>query len=78
MNSPCLYVRTTPALTAPFTACIPWGTIITIDCTTSGQGASGPWGISKVWDHTSYNGATGYVPDARVYTATAKPVAHAC
>ena len=78
VHAPCLQLHTRASESSPVTQCVPHASVITISCTTQGQGVAGPWGTSKVWDRTSYAGHSGFVPDAWVYTATAKPVAHAC
>jgi uncharacterized protein YgiM (DUF1202 family) len=78
VNSPCLRIRVAPSLSAAASVCIPFNTVIVIDCTKQGEKVTGPWAPSTVWDHTTYGAATGYVPDARVYTGTSAPNAHSC
>lgn len=58
--------------------CIPVNTIVKISCTATGTSVKGPYGASTLWDHTTYGSASGYVPDAEVYTGKATAVAKAC
>jgi uncharacterized protein YraI len=58
--------------------CIPYQTTIDIDCTTTGPSVTGPYGATTVWDHTTYNGSSGYVSDAYVYTGQAAPASQSC
>lgn len=54
------------------------GTHISISCQTSGQRVSGKYGTSSVWDRTRFDGRTGYVSDAFVYTGSDGRVARDC
>jgi uncharacterized protein YraI len=77
-HSPCLQLRARTTASGPVRACVPKGQVVIINCMKQGQAVRGPWATSTVWDHTTYNGASGYLPDAWVYTATANPVARVC
>lgn len=74
----CLTMRAGPYQASAAVGCIAQAASFTIDCTATGDSVSGPYGASSLWDHTSYSGASGYVPDAYVYTGTANAVAGTC
>lgn len=75
---PCLNLRTAADSSASVLACIPYNTTITITCTTNGSSMSGPYGVTQLWNKTTWNGKTGYVTDAFVYTGTNGAVAGSC
>ncbi len=58
--------------------CIPKDQVIAIQCTATGNSVVGPYGASTVWDRTSFNGMTGFVADAWVYTGTDAATAAPC
>jgi uncharacterized membrane protein YgcG len=76
--SPCLNLRADPNGTTALIGCIPQNTIIPIDCTAQGNSVTGPYGPTTLWDHTTYQGVSGYVSDAYVYTGTSGAVAGNC
>lgn len=76
--SPCLTLRGGASTSAAAVACIPYNTTVGIDCTTSGDSITGPYGATSLWDHTSYGGQSGFVTDAWVYTGTAGAIAGQC
>ena len=76
--SPCLNFHSAAGTSAPTVACIPQDTIITIQCTTTSTAVTGPYGTETIWDRTAYNGQTGFVSDAWVYTGVNGAVAGAC
>lgn len=59
---------------------IPANTTITINCTATGGEIVSIQGqdVGTLWDHTTYNGIAGYVPDPSVDTGSDQPVANAC
>ena len=73
---PCLNQRTSPSGTV--LQCIPYNTTLTINCTLSGPGVTGPYGTLYTWDQVTYGGKTGYVSDAWMYTGSNNPVAGTC
>lgn len=75
---PCLNLRSSASGSSSLTGCIPKGTIIAISCTAQGNSVTGPYGATALWDRTTYNGVTGFVSDAWVYTGVSGPVAGAC
>jgi hypothetical protein len=77
-RTPCIRLRATASQSAASPACVPFQTIIGIDCTKQGDAVRGPWGTTKVWDHTTFQGHTGFVTDAWVYTGKAAPNAKPC
>lgn len=78
IQSPCTEMRTAPTTAGSKLVCIPKGKTITIDCTLSGGSVTGPYGATKLWDHTSYSGKKGFVSDAWVYTGKSAAVAGNC
>jgi hypothetical protein len=76
--SPCLNFRSGPYSSATLIGCIPYNTIIDISCTSSGSSVTGPYGTESTWDYTSWNGTSGFVSDAWVYTGTNSPIARPC
>lgn len=76
--SPCLNLRAGPNGSTALIGCVPDGLTISIQCTAQGNGVTGPYGTETIWDRTTYNGYTGYVSDAYVYTGTNSAVAGAC
>ncbi len=80
VRSPCLKLRSsaTEATATNVLTCVYDTFVITITCTKRGQAVLGPWGTSTLWDQTTFQNHTGFVPDAWVYTATRKPVAPSC
>jgi|HubBroStandDraft_1064217.scaffolds.fasta_scaffold12002_3 hypothetical protein len=74
----CLTMRAGPYLASAAVGCIAQAASFTIDCTATGDSVTGPYGASSLWDHTTYSGVSGFVPDANVYTGTANPVAGTC
>lgn len=57
---------------------VPAGTVVSVDCTVSGQAVTGPYGTETVWDRTDYAGAVGFIPDAWVYTGSNAATAAPC
>jgi hypothetical protein len=76
--SPCLNLRAGPNGSTALVGCIPVDTTIAIACTATGNAVTGPYGTETTWDQTTYNGTTGYVADAWVYTGVNGPVAGTC
>lgn len=76
--SPCLNLRSGPNGGTSLVGCIPYNTMIQIDCTAQGNSVTGPYGASTLWDHTTYAGVAGYVADAWVYTGTSAAIAPTC
>jgi len=76
--SSCLNLRQGPNGSTALIGCIPHNTVINIQCTAKGNAVTGPYGTETIWDRTTYNGTTGYVADAWVYTGTNSAVAPAC
>ena len=76
--SPCLNLRAGPNGSTALIGCIPDGVTISIQCTAQGNSVTGPYGPETIWDRTTYNGTTGYVSDAYVYTGTNSATAGAC
>lgn len=76
--SPCLEMHTAPDTAAPFEECLPYNLKIDIDCTATGTAVTGPYGDSTIWDHTTYQGKTGYLADAWMYTGHPEAVADPC
>jgi hypothetical protein len=58
--------------------CIPYKTVIPINCTAQANAVTGPWGTETVWDQTTYNSQLGFVADAWVYTGRNVAVAPVC
>ncbi len=78
---PCLIIHDSPGAEAPvLLECIPQSTVLTIQCTTSGPWIAGliPIESSTIWDWVTYDGKTGYVTDAYVFTGHSAAVAGAC
>jgi hypothetical protein len=78
MEPGCLAIHEAPSNASTSDGCIPQATSLTIDCTSGGDANSGPLGVTSLWDHTNFNGETGYVTDAYMYTGTANAVAGGC
>ncbi len=78
MISPCLNLRAGPNGGTALAGCVPINTRISINCTAAGDSVSGPFGATTLWDHTTYQGVSGYVSDAWVYTGKSGAVAGAC
>lgn len=76
LASPCLNQRATPGGTSQ--QCIPNSTTLAIACVAYGPAVTGPYGTETIWDRVSYNGVTGYVSDAWMYTGSNGAVAPAC
>jgi surface antigen len=72
----CLNVRTGPGSGYAAITCLSDGTWVNIDCQTTGDWVSGPWGWTNVWDHLPDYG--GYVTDAYVDTGSSGYVAPQC
>ncbi|MFT4232294.1 MAG: SH3 domain-containing protein [Leucobacter sp.] len=75
---PCLNLRQSASSSAAVLGCIPKNTTVTIQCTASGSSMTGPYGATKIWDKVTWNGKTGYVTDAYIYTGTNSAVASGC
>lgn len=75
---PCLDLHNAVGHDATVIDCIPNGLPVTIECVAQGNPVTGPFGTTTIWDRVTYNGKTGYVTDAFVYTGTDLPVAPAC
>lgn len=59
--------------------CIPVGTTITIDCTTQGESVTSSSGYDiTLWDHTTYDGVSGYISDTYMNPAPTAPVVGSC
>ena len=78
MEPGCLPIHEAPSNASTSDGCIPQATSLTIDCTAGGDANSGPFGVTSLWDHTNFNGESGYVTDAYMYTGTANAVAGGC
>lgn len=76
--SPSVILRSGPSTAHTRIGSIPKGVTVAINCTARGTSLSGPYGLSNVWDHVTYNGVSGYVSDAWMYTGSANPVAGPC
>jgi len=76
--SPCLNLRAGPNGTTTLVGCIPQNAIVSIDCTAQGNSVTGPYGATTLWDHTTYQGVSGYVSDAYVYTGKSGAIAGSC
>ena len=75
---PCLNLRANATGSSTLLGCIPYNRTITITCSKTGSSVTGPYGTTRVWDHTSYAGKAGFVTDAYVYTGTSRAVAKPC
>jgi uncharacterized protein YraI len=75
---PCLNLRAGPNGSTTLLDCVPYDTVITIECTSQGNAVTGPYGTTTLWDRTVWNGKRGFVSDAYVYTGTANAVAGPC
>lgn len=78
MQPGCLPIHTAASNASVALGCVPQATTVSIDCTAHGDTNSGPYGATALWDHTNYNGASGYVTDAYIYTGTDNAVAGDC
>ena len=76
--APCLNLRAGPNGNTRLVGCIPQNTMINIQCTAQGNAVTGPYGTETIWDRTTYNGTTGFVADAWVYTGTNSAAAPSC
>ena len=76
--NPCLDLHSQPGHTASVIGCVPNGTVIKVQCQVHSNYVSGPWGTTDLWDRTYWNGMTGFVTDAYVYTGTNGTVAPPC
>jgi len=76
--SPCLNFHNGPNGADTQIGCIPYGTVVAIACTSTGNSVTGPYGATTLWDQTTWNSQTGFVSDAWVYTGTANAVAASC
>jgi surface antigen len=72
----CLNVRTGPGTGYGAITCLPDGTTINIDCQTTGDVVTGPYGSTTIWDHASDYG--GYVTDAYIETGSNGWIAPQC
>ncbi len=72
-----VYLRPSPARTASV-GTVPEGATVSIQCTTRGETAAGPFGPTDLWDYVLYNGQAGYVSDGYLNTGTNDPVAPSC
>lgn len=75
---PCLDFHDAAGHTATVIGCIPYNTIISIQCTTISNPVTGPYGTTSIWDRTTYAGMSGFVTDAYVYTGTNTAIAPSC
>jgi uncharacterized protein YraI len=78
MQPGCLQMRAGPYNASAAVGCVTQAAPIGIACTANGDSNSGPYGATNLWDDVSFNGATGFVTDAWVYTGSANPVAGTC
>lgn len=78
MQPGCLQMRAGPYNASAAVGCVTQASPINIACTATGDSNTGPYGATNLWDQVSFNGATGFVTDAWVYTGTANPVAGTC
>lgn len=76
--APCLNLRSGPNSFSPLVGCVPNQTVVAIDCVSSGTPVTGPFGRETLWDHTVYNGVSGFASDAWIYTGTSQAVAPSC
>jgi hypothetical protein len=49
-----------------------------IECTVQSNAVTGPYGTEDIWDRVTWNGRTGFVADAWVYTGHNGAVAGSC
>jgi hypothetical protein len=75
---PCLNLRGDATGASSLLGCVPYKTVISIDCVKTGTAVTGAYGTSTLWDHTTYSGRGGFVADAWVYTGKSGAVAPAC
>ncbi|MGB7962226.1 MAG: cutinase family protein [Propionicimonas sp.] len=78
LASPCLNLRAGASGSSALIGCIPQSVVVSIQCTAAGPSVTGPYGASTIWDKTTWNGKTGYVSDAWVYTGTNAAAAPSC
>lgn len=76
--SPCLNMRSGPSTGDGLVTCVSSGAVITVQCVATGSAVTGPYGTSSLWDYTNWNGHSGYVSDALVFTGTNSAVAGTC
>jgi uncharacterized protein YraI len=58
--------------------CIPQNATVGIECTVQSNAVTGPYGTEDIWDRVTWNGRTGFVADAWVYTGHNGAVAGSC
>lgn len=75
---PCLDLHDAAGHTATIVGCIPNQTVIKVQCQVHANLVTGPWGTTDLWDRTYWNGLTGFVADAFVYTGSNAQVAPSC
>ncbi len=78
LSSPCADLRSAARTSSSPIGCVPHGTIVTIGCTATGTSVTGPYGATAIWDHTTYQGKSGYLSDADVFTGKSGPAADKC
>lgn len=61
-------MRDGPSTSANQLGLIPAGSMVGVQCKTTGEVISGPYGNDPNWDYVTYNGTTGYVTDEWIDT----------
>ena len=61
-------IRDAPSSQGNQVGSIAAGPYVQVQCITSGETITGPYGDDSQWDHLTYNGTTGYVTDEYVDT----------
>jgi hypothetical protein len=79
MRVSCATMQSEPTTDSANVGCVPEDADITIDCTAYGEAVANSYdGETSLWDHTTYNGVSGYINDYQVNTGTSAPVAPTC
>jgi hypothetical protein len=61
-------LRSAPNTEASVTMTIPAGTLVGVQCKTTGEAVTGPWGTDPYWDQVVVDGSQGYLTDEYVNT----------
>jgi hypothetical protein len=61
-------LRSGPNTAASVMTTVPAGTMVGVQCKTTGEAVNGPWGTDSHWDRVVVNGAKGYLTDEFVDT----------
>ncbi len=59
-------IRTEPTSTSASVAVVPSGSQVTVECVTTGEQITGPYGPTDKWDRITWNSTKGYVTDEYV------------